>query len=58
MWLYKMTLACVRLLELHSSVSVARGMSHHEYVIKPFSLIMVHVLFGEIALENKDYYYY
>ena len=29
-WLYLMTLEGARLLELHSSASVARGMSHHE----------------------------
>ena len=29
-WLYYMTLEGARLLELHSSVSVASGMSHHE----------------------------
>ena len=30
-WLYYMTLEGARLLELHSSVSDASGMSHHEY---------------------------
>ena len=29
-WLYYITLGVERLLELHSSVSVAIGMSHHE----------------------------
>ena len=29
-WLYEMKLEGARLLELHSSVSVASGMSHHE----------------------------
>ena len=29
-WLYKMTMEGARLLGLHSSVSVASGMSHHE----------------------------
>ena len=29
-WLYEMTLEGAKLLELHSSVSVASGMSHHE----------------------------
>ena len=29
-WLYKMTLEGARLLELHSSASVASGMSRHE----------------------------
>ena len=29
-WLFQMNLEGTRLLELHSSVSVARGMSHHE----------------------------
>ena len=29
-WLYKMTLEGARLLELHSSVSVASWMPHHE----------------------------
>ena len=31
MWLYKMTLEGARLLEVHSSASVASWMSHHEY---------------------------
>ena len=30
MWLYWLIFACTRLLILHSSVSVANGMSHHE----------------------------
>ena len=29
-WLYQMTLGGARLLELHSSVSVAEGISHHD----------------------------
>ena len=30
-WLCKMILECVRLIELHSSINHASGMSHHEY---------------------------